>query len=265
MSNARELSQLATATTGFKNRLINSQGLINQRGYVSGTATTGANQYTVDRWRVVTSGQNLSWTTSGNVATFTAPAGGVEQVIEGLNLETGTYVLSWTGTATATVGGVSVSNGGSVSVTGGTNTTIRFSSGTFSIPQFEKGTVRTEFDYRPFQSEVVFCQRYYTKSYSLSEAPGTARSVGMASIGNGSGNGFTSGYTSVIFPVRMRTAPTVVSYDCAGTANKFSYYNAAWYNGGGATYQGVTDSAALIVSNGSIYYTNFEYTASAEL
>ena len=31
---------------GFRNRLINAQGLINQRGYASGTATTTANQYT---------------------------------------------------------------------------------------------------------------------------------------------------------------------------------------------------------------------------
>lgn len=63
-----------------KNLLINPLFLINQRGYVSGTATGGANQYTVDRWRVVTAGQNL--TLSGSQAT--APAGGLEQVVEGV-------------------------------------------------------------------------------------------------------------------------------------------------------------------------------------
>jgi hypothetical protein len=145
---------------GFRNRLINAQGNINQRGYVSGTTTTGANQYTVDRWRVVVSGQALSWTTSGNDLTFTAPAGGVEQVIEGSNLDTGTHVLSWTGAATATVGGSAVANGGTVSVTGGVNLTVRFSGGTFTHPQFEPGSVATPFERRPFGTELQLCQRY---------------------------------------------------------------------------------------------------------
>jgi hypothetical protein len=147
----------------FRNRLINAQGLIKQRGYVSGTATTTANQYTLDRWRVVTSGQNLTFTTSNNEVTFTAPAGGVEQVIEGLNLESGTYVLNWEGTATATVGGAAVAKGGTVTVVGGTNTTVRFIGGTFIRPQFEAGTVATPFERRPYGTELALCQRYFAK------------------------------------------------------------------------------------------------------
>jgi hypothetical protein len=147
----------------FRNRLINAQGLINQRAYASGTATTTANQYTVDRWRVVTSGQNLTFTTTNNEVTFTAPAGGVEQVIEGLNLESGTYVLNWEGTATATVGGTAVAKGGTVTVVGGTNTTIRFIGGTFIRPQFEAGSVATPFERRPYGTELALCQRYFQK------------------------------------------------------------------------------------------------------
>jgi hypothetical protein len=145
----------------FRNRLINAQGLINQRGYVSGTATTSANQYTVDRWRVVVSGQNLTFTTTANEVTFTAPAGGVEQVIEGLNLESGTNVLNWEGTATATVGGTAVAKGGTVTVVGGTNTTVRFIGGTFIRPQFEAGPVATPFERRPSGTELALCQRYF--------------------------------------------------------------------------------------------------------
>jgi hypothetical protein len=179
---------------GFKNRLINAQGLINQRGYVSGTATTTANKYTVDRWRVVTSGQNLTFSTSANIVTFTAPAGGVEQVIEGLNLETATYVLSWTGTATATVGGNSVTNGGTVSVTGGTNTTVKFINGTFSLPQLEKGTTATSFDYRPFGAELALCQRYFEvgRARIQTYAASTSNQIGWCS-----------------FAVNKRTAPTM--------------------------------------------------------
>ena len=146
---------------GMRNLLINGNPIINQRAYVSGTATTGANEYTLDRWRVVTSGQSISWTDSNNVRTVTAPPGGVEQVIEGLNILSGTYTLSWTGTATATVNGSSVTNGGQVTLTGGTNATVRFSSGTFSLPQLEVGTVATPFERRSFGQELALCQRYY--------------------------------------------------------------------------------------------------------
>ena len=125
----------------FKNALINANFAVNQRGYVSATATTGANQYTLDRWRVVTSGQNLSFTTSANGRQITAPAGGVEQVIEGANIFGGTYALSWTGTATATVNGSAVANGASVALTANTNATVRFSGGTVSLAQLELGTV----------------------------------------------------------------------------------------------------------------------------
>jgi hypothetical protein len=143
------------------NAIINGNPIINQRAYVSGTATGSANQYTLDRWKVVTSGQSITWTDSGNVRTVTAPAGGVEQVIEGINLITGTYTLNWTGTATATVAGTSVAKGGNVLITGGTDTTIRFSSGTFSLVQFEPGTAVTPFERRSYGQELALCQRYY--------------------------------------------------------------------------------------------------------
>ena len=201
-------------TFGFKNRLINAQGLINQRTYVSGTATSGANQYTLDRWRVVTSGQNLTFTTTNNVTTFTAPAGGVEQVIEGLNLESGTYVLSWTGTATAKVAGATVANGGTVTVIGGTNTTVQFASGTFSLPQFEKGSTATSFDYRPYGTESALCQRYYYRvalPYNVWAGP-------AAINGTGAARGFLQ------FPITMRTAPTTLEQ--SGTAGDYAIWDA---------------------------------------
>ena len=148
---------------GMRNALINGNPTINQRGYVSGTATGGANQYTLDRWRVVTTGESITWTDSANIRTVTAPAGGVEQVVEGLNLGTGTYALSWTGTATATVGGIAVANGATVSITGGVDTTVRFSGGTFSLAQLEPGTRATQFEWRPIVAELALCQRYFRK------------------------------------------------------------------------------------------------------
>ena len=103
-----------------KNLLINPLFNINQRGYVSGTATGGANQYTVDRWRVVTSGQNLTLSSSQ----ATAPAGGLEQVVEGANIPiTGSYDMivgtNWITVATLGTSAVAANQDGlNVSLTG---------------------------------------------------------------------------------------------------------------------------------------------------
>jgi hypothetical protein len=193
----------AAVSKSARNALINGNPIINQRSYVSGTATSGANQYTLDRWRVVTSGQSITWTDSANVRTVTAPAGGVEQVIEGVNLITGTYTLSWTGTATATVAGTSVANGGNVSITGGTDTTVRLSSGTFSLAQLEPGTVATPFERRSYGQELALCQRYYH-------------------FGNFYGWTYTGGASDqrvavVYFPTQMRANPSIVFLSASGT------------------------------------------------
>lgn len=202
---------------GLRNKLINARGDINQRGYVSGTATSGANQYTVDRWRVVTSGQNLSWTTSGNDRAFTAPAGGVEQVVEASNIDTGTYALSWTGTATATVNGTSVANGGTIALTGGATATVKFSSGTFSLPQLELAVV-TPFERRPYGLELALCQRYYFQT-SYARLVGAATSTSAVQF-------------AVQCPVPMRTTPTAT-----GTvAGQMFTYNNGGINITSATY-----------------------------
>lgn len=145
----------------FRNLLINALGRVNQRNSASGAATSTANQYIIDRWRVVVSGQSLSWTESENVRTMTAPAGGVEQVIEGLNILSGVHVMSWEGTAFCTINGAAVAKGGLVTLVGGDNCTVRFSGGTFAKPQLERGKIATPFAFLPFDSELIRCQRYY--------------------------------------------------------------------------------------------------------
>jgi hypothetical protein len=186
---------------GFRNLLINANPIINQRSYVSGTNTTGANQYTLDRWRVVTSGQNITFSDSAGIRTVTAPAGGVEQVVEAGSVIGGTYTLSWTGTATATVNGGSVVSGGTVTLTGNQNATVRFSNGTFSLAQLEVGSVNTAFERRPIGIEVALCQRYFC-TLADNELQGgsiTRRyAAGSTTYSAGGGN----------FPVEMRIAPT---------------------------------------------------------
>lgn len=204
----------------FKNKLINGVFGINQRGYVSATATTVANQYTLDRWRVVTSGQNLTFSASGNGSQITAPAGGVEQVIEGNLIEGGTYVLNWVGTATASVGGTPRTKGENFTLTANTNVTVRFTSGTVSQAQLELGTAPTSFENRLFGTELALCMRYFEKSFPYATA--VANNAGVSGalyftqcIGAGGGQGGQF----AVFKVPKRAAPTTLNIHNPSAAN----------------------------------------------
>jgi len=184
-------------TFAFKNRLINAQLLINQRG-VSGTVSLSAGAYGHDRFKAGASGCTYTFSTTNNVTTLTISSGSLQQVIEGLNLESGTYTLSWTGTAQGKIGAGSYGASGITgSITGGTNTTIEFNTGTLSLPQLEVGSTATSFDYRPYGTELALCQRYYLTNSST---------IFMYGYGN-----LPASNTSAVvyYPVSMRATPTV--------------------------------------------------------
>lgn len=144
------------------NCIINGQGRVNARGYVSGTATTVANQYAIDRWVVIVSGQSLVFTGTQDRRIMTAPAGGVEQHVEDINIQGGTYVLNWFGTATATVNGTARAKGEPFTLPAGTQADVRFFNGTFTDVQLELGSVPSRYQYMTLQEEQKRCERYYT-------------------------------------------------------------------------------------------------------
>ncbi len=192
--------------TGYKNLLINARGTINQRGYVSGTATGGANQYTLDRWRVVTSGQSLAFTASGNTMEITAPAGGVEQVIEGEAIADGSHVINWSGTATCTVNGTARAKGEAFTLTGGSNCTVRFSGGTFKNPQLEYGAAATPFEQRPIGIEEMLCARFLPAFI----AAGAEDDLGLAWA-------VSATSAAIVVPLGIaRVPPTGISISSAG-------------------------------------------------
>ena len=202
-----DASQVATFVNGistpntfaFKNRLINSQLLINQRG-VSGTVTLSAGAYGHDRFKAGASGCTYTFATANNVTILTISAGSLQQVVEGLNLESGTYTLSWTGTVQGKFNGGSYSASGITgSITGGTNTTVEFNTGTLSLSQLEKNSTATSFDYRPYSTELSLCNRYYVGANGVSYF--TA--------------GYDTSYTTInsgglSWDYQMRTTPTII-------------------------------------------------------
>lgn len=180
--------------SGLRNLIINGNFAINQRAYVSGSAVGAANTYTLDRWRVVVSGQSATFTASGNGNLVTAPAGGLEQVIEGASIAGGTYAINWTGTATCTVDGAARAKGASFTLTANTNATVRFTGGTVGEVQVEPGSVVTAFEARPIGLELMLCQRFYQVLSNL-----------VCS------NDLTNWRGSWVFFTPMRTAPTATS------------------------------------------------------
>jgi hypothetical protein len=74
--------------------------------------------------------------------------------------------------------------------------------------QLEKGSTATSFDYRPYGTELMLCQRYF----QLYQAAGAQDTVSMGNAEN-----TTRGYFLLSLPVSMRTAPA-----CTLTATNFS-------------------------------------------
>lgn len=147
-------------TDGFRNKIINGNFQVNQR-VVTGTVVLAAGQYGHDRWKAGSSGCTYTFATSGGVTTLTITAGSLQQVIEGIDLQSGTHTLSWAGTAQGKIGAGSYSESGVTgSVTGGSNLAIEFGTGTLSQVQFEPGSVATQFEHRPYGIELGLCQRY---------------------------------------------------------------------------------------------------------
>lgn len=187
---------------GTKNVIINGNFGINQRG-VSGTVTLAAGAYGHDRWKAGASGCTYTFATTNNVTTLTISAGSLIQVIEGLNLYSGTYTLSWTGTAQGKIGAGSYAGSGVTgAAVGGTNLNIEFNTGTVSLVQFEQGSVATPFERRPYGTELQLAQRYamvYGGNTAF-EAVGLGIAVSTSVLD-----------TLMALPVSMRATPSITA------------------------------------------------------
>lgn len=215
------------------NLLINAQGIINQRALYAANAVAGAGinygwnpkLYFLDKWRTSHTFAEWSYDTP-NVATIVVqPDGWVSQIIEYRDIVPGIHTLSWTGNATPIillhpsnlpVGTSSIVTTGDIkSVTAiipaGHNIQIRFvnnGSGKtyFSLPKFERGAIRTEFDYRSFGSELLLCQRYFCKTcpYEFQPQQGRGGHIQSQTIEPWARVLHNNGWR---FPITLRTTP----------------------------------------------------------
>lgn len=164
-------SALLPAGLGFRNVLINGDFRINQRGYTS-ASNLASGSYGFDRWKSTFTNTTLTFTSApqGQIVTINS-GGSIKQIVERENITAGTFVLSWTGTATGRVyntGATPPAYAASpitVTLDGLANVEVEFtaSGGTQTLwkPQLEQNRQPTPFEQRPIGIELELCQRYY--------------------------------------------------------------------------------------------------------
>jgi hypothetical protein len=174
--------------------IINSNFAVNQMA-VSGTVILAAGAYGHDMWKAGASGCTYTFATTLNITTITITAGSLIQVVEGINLYSGTYTLSWIGTAQGKIGAGSYgATGITGTAVGGTNLSIEFNTGTLSKVQFNAGDAALLSQPKNYGDELLACARHCKVLKGFNRAAFNA------------GNTFT---TAKYFDLPMRAAPTL--------------------------------------------------------
>jgi hypothetical protein len=141
---------------------------------------------------------------------------------------------------------------------------IGTSSATWQVTgvQLERGSTATSFDFRPYGTELMLCQRYYEKSYNISTAIGAVTLDGaflttrINSVGGG----------SAFFKVTKRAAPTVTVYSpTSGTSGQARDYTTSADTAASA--QSIGENAFYLLASSAAINNGLgiHYTASAEL
>lgn len=175
---------------------------------------------------------------------------------------------SWSGTAGAWNSNYNLSATGAVSVVGTSGATLNITG-----VQLEKSSTATSFDYRPYGTELMLCQRYYCKSFDMALQPSTVNVKYNCRFSNG--NTFADVYCQATFgfPVSMRTAPTVTTYSGSTTGQlRYQRNTGATVDGASGGVSPINEISFNVIgsysgsgSNSDIRSVLFDYTASAEL
>jgi hypothetical protein len=247
------------------NPVINGGFTINQRAYVSGAALSSGT-YGHDRWKAGSGGGDYSFTQLNSTTTITIAANKtLIQVIEDKNINSATYVLSWTGTCQARYAVNSATPTGSyasspITITGqtpGSTLSIEFgngaSSGTLTGVQLTPGSTASSYIPRHYADELILCQRYL---------PPWVNASGLQYAS-------TVAYVAHSFPVAARVAPTglvmssfpVLITTAGGVAGNSATFNSATTLGAFTvlgTASGLTSGHGTATYGGQGYYTGCE-------
>lgn len=231
-----------TIPLSSQNRLINGNFTVNQRAK-SGTVVLAAGQYGHDRWKAGAAGCTYTFIQSGVDVVITISLGSLQQVIEGVNVEGGSYCLSWFGTAQGKIGGGSYGASGVTAsgVSANTNLVVEFGAGTLSRVQLEPGSSASPFERRSFSDELSRAQRYYEAG------SGAIGGYAAASIG---------AFQWVPFKVSKRAAPTLAY-------NSLQAVNVSVFDARSANFQGLEWYCELTATGGFIWRGN--WTADCEI
>ena len=238
---------------GGKNRIINGGFLINQRYYASGGALAFGS-YGFDRWKSGYSNTTLTFTAGAQATTVTISSSGVlQQIIERANVPAGTYVLSWSGTATGRVynsGGTPPSYAASpvtVTLDGSANVVVEFTASggtrTLGTVQLELGTINSPYEYRLAGDELWLSQRYY---YRVSANTCTNTTARLSPLGFQTAT--TTSNFPWIFPQEMRAVPTVSGAD-AQVSDDVSFSNTIFTL---STFSPSTESTTVAASHAAV-------------
>jgi hypothetical protein len=251
-------------TGGYKNVLVNGNFNVNQRA-VSGAVVLAAGAFGHDRWKAGSGGCTYTFSTSAGVTTLTITAGTLVQTIEGNNLKSGTYTLSWTGTAQGKIGaGVFSPTGVTGAAIGGTNLNIEFGTGTLALAQFEFGSNATLFEYRPVAAEMDLCIWY---AEVLNSSVGNRAYASLQAVS-------TTVAEGPLYYRKKRAAPSITTSGAiavtavGGGAVGLTTLTFTQIYDSGANIVATANSAALVAGNASLLRgnaANAVITISAEL
>ncbi len=121
---------------------------------------------------------------------------------------------------------------------------------------------------RPVQVELALCQRFYTKSFALNTAPAQSVATNAHNFGQAVAANVAVTYPTVPFPVRMRVAPTMTSYNpAAANVQARNTAAAADYSATtlASTDQGWTMTATGPAGGTAGQASTIQWTADAEL
>jgi hypothetical protein len=232
----------AAANNTGRNRLHNPRFSINQRGYVS-AAALAAGAYGHDRWKAGASGCTYTFTQSQPGTTITITAGSLQQIVEAMSVEGGTYTLSWTGTAQGRVnaGAYAASPVTTAGLAVNTAITIEFNAGTVAGVQLELDSVATPLEKPDPLVDLANCRRFFEAGAFVYQA------YQVASI-------------AVIqwmpYTVPKRAAPTITFSGAAYTNGSAVASNSPNANGTGIQWIATAQGATAVIAS---------YTASADL